>query len=297
MVLWKAGVQSARWVEIVRCDVGWYRRLVVLALFCNASAFAASAAKPARVDWQEPISEMTFVSVPAGCFLMGNREAVAYVEQMSGQPTSGIALPFDDERPQHQVCVNAFWLGQTEVTQAQWLKVMGEGGTSNAAPKQPVVSVTRSEAIRFAQRLTQLSGGQATYRLPTEAEWEYACRAGSPTELATSQGGLERFAWYAMEPGGKKTEPQVVGGLAANAFGLHDMLGNVWEWVADDYDAKGYAKHRLYNPLVRNKSADAVIRGASYRSMPVHVRCAKRSTYPVDQSMWTIGFRLLKEAK
>lgn len=256
-----------------------------------ALGIVAHAAEKAPASWREPATGMEFVQISKGCFQMGNRKAVAFREEFSGLPLSYHDSPFNDELPQHEACVDAFWMGRFEVRTEEWQRVMG-GQVQR--PGTPVANVTWKQAVTFAQKLSERSGGKYRYRLPTEAEWEYACRAGAASEIVPSQGELADRAWYGVEPDGLKGETQSTGKLAANAFGLHDMLGNVWEWVQDSYQSNAYASHGLYNPVVQAQGANKVIRGASYRSQPLHVRCAKRSHYSAAQGTGTIGLRLVR---
>jgi formylglycine-generating enzyme required for sulfatase activity len=156
-------------------------------------------------------SGIRLVRIPAGSFQMG----------------SNIRKP---EQPVHRVTVREFWLGATEVTQAQWQAVMGNNPSyfKKAGPDAPVEMVTWDDAQALVRTLTKLDRDW-TYRLPSEAEWEYACRAGVAAELYGP--GLE-IAWIQENSGGI-THP--VGQKRPNAFGLYDMLGNVPEWVQDSW--------------------------------------------------------------
>ena len=159
------------------------------------------------------------VRIPAGTFLMGSK-ADPFA---SSQPSA-------DEQPQHQVSVKAFAMGKYEVTQEQWYAVMGNLPSNFKGRSLPVEQVSWSDAQEFVRRLSAKTG--KTYRLPSEAEWEYAARAGSRTEwsFGDSQNELGRYAWFNANSG-NTTHP--VGEKLPNAFGLHDMHGNVWEWTED----------------------------------------------------------------
>ena len=141
--------------------------------------------------------------------------------------------------------------------------------------------------------LFRSSGGKQRFRLPTEAEWEYACRADSKVLQSQKPDAeeLNKAAWYQY----RQPKPTRVGSLEANAFGLHDMLGNVWEWVGDSYLADGYTRHPLYNPRIETNAPQRVIRGGSMRTELEQTRCTKRGHYPADESLDTIGFRLVRE--
>jgi formylglycine-generating enzyme required for sulfatase activity len=154
-----------------------------------------------------------FVNIPAGSFMMGSDDC------------------YSDEKPVHRVNVKAFRMGKYPITQKQYLAVMGDNPSNFKGDENcPVDSVTWDMAVEFCQKLSQRTG--QTVRLPSEAEWEYACRAGSTDRycFGDDEGKLGRYAWYDQNSE-KKTHP--VGKKSSNAWGLHDMHGNVWEWCED----------------------------------------------------------------
>lgn len=251
---------------------------------------APMAAQESPREWVEPRTGMAFVWVPKGCFTMGTSEKFSPggdTEWRHLLPKGGVDMTAD-EKPAHQVCVDGFWIGKHEVRVSDW--AMRPADPEVLGDALPVVGVSWGQAQDFAMRL---SDGTSLYRLPTEAEWEYACRAGAASEAFPSFDSLVDRAWY-EDNEGKQVSPRPVGQLAANAFGVHDMLGNVWEWVADDYQPDGYRQHTLYNPAVLTGGALKVIRGASHRSTHGVVRCANRSSYAADNGMTTIGVRLVR---
>jgi formylglycine-generating enzyme required for sulfatase activity len=156
---------------------------------------------------------MRFVEIPAGSFYMG----------------STVRKP---EQPIHKVQVRSFWMGVTEVTQAQWQAVMGSNPSyfKDAGPNAPVEMIAWDDAQGFVRKLEALEP-RRHYRLPSEAEWEYACRAGSKGE---TYGPVDEIAWVKENSGGT-THP--VAQKRPNAFGLYDMFGNVPEWVQDTWHA------------------------------------------------------------
>jgi formylglycine-generating enzyme required for sulfatase activity len=156
------------------------------------------------------------VYIPPGEFMMG-----------AEHPAHGRILANDTEKPIHRVRIAyGFYMSRYEITQAQWQVVMGNNPSYFKGPMLPVESVSFASAIRFTNKLNTLSDGY-NYRLPSEAEWEYACRAGTTGD---TYGDLDQIAWYS-DNSGLKTHP--VGKKQPNAFGLYDMLGNVWELCAD----------------------------------------------------------------
>ena len=171
---------------------------------------------------------MEFVKISAGEFMMGC--------------STGDTACKDAEKPQHRVRITkAFEMGKYEVTQAQWKAVMNANESVFVGDNNPVEMVTRAEAIDFAKRLTVRNDG-FTYRLPTEAEWEYAARAGT---TGATYGPLSDVAWFGKNSN-EETHP--VGGKKPNAWGLYDMLGNVREWTADTFLATYYASSPVDDP-------------------------------------------------
>ena len=203
------------------------RLITGLLLLASVSLASQSRdSRPAAVPARNAAG-MEFVRIEPGEFVMGCSE---------GDGECGA-----DERPAHRVRITrAFEIGKYEVTQAQWTSVMGSNPSSIKDDARPVESVTRPEAQEFLTRLNARNDGYR-YRLPTEAEWEYAARAGAtgPT------GPLDTFAWYA---GNSEDETHPVGTKAPNAWGLFDMLGNVREWVADLYAANYYSNGPTDDP-------------------------------------------------
>lgn len=262
---------------------------ITLIAFC---LFFSSLVAAEQETWVDPVTGMTFIAIPKGCFQMGSK-----VDNLSGF-NDGLKPYYQtitsDERPQHEVCLDAFWLAQFEVRASDWEKVL-----RSPAPKgsgsAPVGNISYQQAQQFAQHLTELSQGQSRFRLPTEAEWEYACRANSQDDVSPFHGNKTEFAWYSTKSQ-MTLQPKAVGQLKPNAWGLYDMLGNVWEWVEDSYQQQGYQQHSLYNPLIKTTQTDErVIRGASHRSDYVQIRCGNRSSYPADERLTQIGLRLVRQ--
>ena len=185
-----------------------------------------------------------FVSLPPGQFQMG----------CSGSPDD--CGP--DERPAHPVSIaSAFEIGKYEVTQAQWTAVMDGNPSHFQAPGLPVGNISWHAAQEFLARLNRADNSY-WYRLPTEAEWEYAARAGG---AGPSGGELPAVAWYGANSEGR---PHPVGTKLSNRWGLHDMLGNVWEWCADWYGSDYYAESPEADPRGPATGAKRVLRGGSW---------------------------------
>jgi formylglycine-generating enzyme required for sulfatase activity len=268
------------------------RLILMLALQLSASAHAAPKASAAPALWREPNTGMAFVALPKGCFQMGSTaKALDSINPLVKRLGSTLIA---DERPRHEVCVDPFYMGQTEVRASDWLKVMAQKPPAGRGAA-PAGAIKFEAAQEFARRLTALSKGKYRFRLPTEAEWEYACRAGDKQESQPFDGDRIEGAWYS-EGSRRVLQPSAVAQLPANAWGLHDMLGNVWEWVADGYQANGYNRHGLYNPLQKEAPNDEhVMRGASHRSEYMQVRCANRASYPATETLDQIGLRLVRQ--
>ena len=224
-----------------------------------------------------------FVWVPPGEFRMGSTSRHAD----------------SDEKPVTRVrLTRGFWLGKYEVTQAQWEAEMGSNPSDfqNCGGDCPVEQVSWNEVQEFIGRLNARSGGRR-YRLPTEAEWEYAARAGTETDtyagdITEPMGNdpvLNRIAWYGENSGGR-THP--AGRKAPNAFGLHDMLGNVWEWVGG---RKGrFPGGTVTDPSGPRTGSNRVVRGGSWNYSARYCRSANRyGDSPTDRYN-TLGFRLLR---
>jgi len=273
------------------------------------SPAAAVRAPQPSTAWTSPSTKMAFVRIEGGEFRMGS-------------PDHDLAAE-DDEKPQHRVRISPFLLGVTEVTQAQYVAVMGtnpshfckDGGgkdrvAGQATDRFPAEQVSWLDAVAFCNALSKRDGLKAYYdiagdnvrvpsakapgyRLPTEAEWEYACRAGATTEFSFGDDPreLKQYAWYGPNSSGTT---HVVGQKAPNGFGLYDMHGNVWEWCWDGYDGAYYKRSPVDNPPGASGPADRVIRGAGWDRDPRFCRSAGRVRFsPVIRSIH-LGFRVAR---
>jgi formylglycine-generating enzyme required for sulfatase activity len=213
----------------------------------------------------DPGSGMEFVLIPAGSFMMGSE---------SGDYNA---------KPAHRVQITKpFEMGKYEVTQAQWEKVMGSNPSEFKGDDLPVSSVLWEDVAKFISRLNDLNDGYR-YRLPTEAEWEYACRAGTTGDYA---GDLDEMAWYG-DNSGKRTHP--VGRNKPNAWGLYDMQGNVWEWCKDWYNDHYYSKSPESDPRGPDSGDERVIRGGSSLDDARWCTCTARFKFFPEKMIWAAG--------
>ncbi len=239
---------------------------------------------------------MRFIQVPAGSFTMGTVEVeAARMEFPEPKPDDVL-----DETPAHTVRISApFYLGETEVTQDAWYRVMENrpGAVDYWARDDwetlPMATASWYMAQRFVEELNKLDRDYR-YRLPTEAEWEYAARAGSHGLRPVAETELERHAWFIDNSG---DEPRPVASREANAFGLYDMLGNVWEWVADWYAADTYARSDATDPQGPGEGFAKVRRGGSYHCPIRLLRPGYRAANKPGTAYSVQGFRLVAERK
>lgn len=229
-------------------------------------------------EWREPVTGMAFVWVPGGCFQMGQTEAGKrqIIKDLGKEEYDRFYAA--DELPRHEVCVDGFWMGKHEVTNAQYRQFKSghdsgdQHGYSLNGRNQPVVEVSWEDTKAFAKWLARQNGGRNEFRLPTEAEWEYACRAGTRTErflgYDSSVDACNKYAKVDCGDGIIATSP--VGSFRANSFGLHDLLGNVWEWCDNRVD-----------------------RGGSWCDPPASASCASRRRYSRHRSN-CLGFRFVR---
>jgi formylglycine-generating enzyme required for sulfatase activity len=180
----------------------------------------------------------------------------------------------DDEKPLHTVKITkGFYMGAFEVTQGQYQKVMGNNPSNfKGEDNLPVETVSWDAAVEFCKKLSQKEG--KTYRLPTEAEWEYACRAGTTTKFSfgEDESRLGEYAWYAQNSGDKT---HAVGEKKPNAWGLYDMAGNVWEWCNDSYLSR-YGSSPTNNPASPTGGGFRVIRGGGWFYFAYYCRVSCR---------------------
>jgi formylglycine-generating enzyme required for sulfatase activity len=213
------------------------------------------------------------VKVPGGSFQMG-------------------AADITNATPVHEVQLDSFLIGRYPVTQEQWVAVMGSNPSHfKTSIYNPVEQVSYDDVQRFISRLNQLTG--RNYRLPTEAEWEYAARSGGKNETwagTSSESDLVNFAWF-LNNSGKTTHP--VGMKNPNGLGIYDMSGNVWEWCSDWYDPGYYRFSPVQNPQGPSTGSGRVDRGGGWSFGPSYARASDRGNNSPGLRINRVGFRLV----
>lgn len=240
-------------------------------------------------------ADATMVLVPAGNYQMGDDNA-------NYEP---------NERPARTVAINAFFISKTEVTQALYQSVIGANPSHNKGDRRPVENVTWFEALEFCNALSRRDGYTEVYsditgnlqadfsadgyRLPTEAEWEFACRGGTTTPYYTgsSKADLEKAGWYSGNANGTTHD---VSDLEANTHGIHDMHGNVFEWCWDWFSAAYYQQGENNNPRGPSGGEERVCRGGSYFVFEYGCRSSFRSMLTPQYKSRDIGIRLARTA-
>ena len=219
------------------------------------------------------------------------------------------------EKPVHDVTLSDYYIGKYQVTQKEWQEVMGNNPSSFKGDNLPVESVSWYDAVEFCNKKSRAEGltlcytgsGKSTkcnfsangYRLPTEAEWEYAARGGVKTQNSASykysgSNNIDVVAWY-WDNASKKTHS--VGGKKANELGIYDMTGNVSEWCNDWYDSSYYKNSPKNNPQGASSGSPRVHRGGSWYHGARLCRVANRYGNRPDRSDCYLGFRLLRSSK
>jgi len=258
------------------------RQFLVLA---TSLAFLAASARGAYADDNPimppaPIKPMEFVLIKGGCFKMGD--------------TFGDGAA--NERPVHEVCVKDFYLGRYPVTQIQWAGRMGLNPSKEAdcGITCPVENVSWNDAQEFIAKMSQRDG--LAWRLPTEAEWEYAARSGGKSEKwagTSDEAKLDDYAWY-YNNAQYRTHP--VGEKKPNGLGLYDMSGNVWQWMSDWYDERYYAVSPKDQPQGPATGRLHTLRGGYWGDLPRFVRVTRRiGLLPTARAAGS-GFRVARSA-
>lgn len=252
----------------------------------NQPAPSTNTTTPQPTPASSSSAEPEMVLIKGGCFNMGSPESEP--ERQSNET-------------QHQVCVDDFYLGKYEVTQAQWQAIMGSNPLEFQGDNMPIEQVSYLDIQQFIARLNQQTN--KTYRLPTEAQWEYAARAGTSTPfytgdcIHTQQANYDGNSDYnncGAKTGVYKKSTVAVGSYPANAWGLYDMAGNVWEWTCSAYDENygGSEKQCFSN---NDAKTYRVLRGGSWNVKEYGLRSAGRSYDTSDtRNSYGVGFRLAR---
>ncbi len=265
--------------------------------------------RKAGTVWEEAATKMEFVWIPAGVFTMG-----ASLTDPNRK---------EEEGPEHEVQLDGFWLGKYPLTWGKWRRIMGDypaGLFMNSKANHPVERITWRDTQIFLDKFGRMIGTPYTFRLPTEAEWEYAARAGVRDlpilQKSTLQFGAEHLTDQAWFRDNARGQSHPVGEKRANGWGLHDMLGNVWEWVSDRYQADYYWKSPRVNPQgpepsdlrVTHSSSSAnrlnkasgpremrVARGGGFNSAPQECWPTSRLRVAENSALVTLGLRLVRQ--
>ena len=258
------------------------------ACLCLVVAILVVACAEPRPTWTESATGIEFVLLPAGELEMGSPESEVGHEAVESLHRVRLSRPI--------------FFGRNEVTQGQWLQVMGTQPSRflDCGRDCPVENVDAFEVERFLVRLRELTG--EPFRLPTEAEWEYACRAGTTTPFSTGanltseQANYDGRYPYAGFPAGTfRDRPAPAGSYPPNPWGLFDLHGNVWEWCRDDFCP--YPSGESTDPVGSCDSGLRVIRGGSWTFNGDSARCAVRYTHRPEDEGPSLGFRLVRDAE
>ena len=247
----------------------------------KAKANASKTATPKTVT-PKPKPSTPSVSIPF------KEPEMVYVEGSSFQMGSN---DYDNEKPIHSVTLSSFSIGKYEVTQALWRSVMGKNPSNFKGDNLPVEQVSWDDIQRFLQKLNAKTG--KNYRLPTEAEWEYAARGGNKSNSFKFSGSntVGDVAWYGSNSDSKT---HTVGGKTANELGIYDMSGNVWEWCSDRYDENYYKNSPSQNPKGATSGSSRVLRGGSWYTYAYNCRVANRLLNDPSIRDNLFGFRVCR---
>ena len=250
--------------------------IINLLVSCCTSPHNETQIKDQPHQGQNPFELTDFVYIPAGSFMMGSDAPEAY----------------PDEQPVHEVRLSqSFYMGATEVTQAQWMAVMGTNPSQFEGAQRPVDNVGMHDIEQFLDALNGLMDCSGCYRLPTEAEWEYAARAGSstPYSFGSDVASLDLYAWFS---GNANFTTHPVAQKQPNDWGLYDMHGNVYEWVQDRYGP--YDTDVITDPTGPSTGEAFVLRGGSWTDDAREQRLTYRDYYAPDHRHNFFGFRLVR---
>lgn len=217
---------------------------------------------------------------------------------MGAQSSNSDGINYDvnaavDESPVHYVSLDDFYIGETEVTQELWYVVMGNNPSDFKSPKRPVENVSFYDCQEFIKQLNELTG--LVFKLPTEAQWEYAARGGKNTNnfIYSGSDAIDDVAWYYGNLNSSAMMTQIVGTKMANELGIYDMTGNLYEWCQDWYSDVYYQNSEINNPSGPLCGNNRVIRGGSFYFIEEYCRVSSRYYEKPDNKNNSIGFRLV----
>lgn len=219
--------------------------------------------------------KLEMVLIPAGKFMMGSDKG--------------------GEKPAHEVTITKpFYMGKFTVTQAQYQQVIGSNPSKFKGAENPVDSISWEVAQKFCAKASEIT--KMTITLPTEAQWEYACRAGSKTAYynGDTEADLEKAGWYSVNA---KDTTHPCGKKEPNAWGLYDMHGNIWQWCMDWHDSTYYAKSPKEDPQGPESGATRVMRGGTYDTTAYGCRSAYRYSFEPARKFENMGFRVIAVTK
>jgi formylglycine-generating enzyme required for sulfatase activity len=222
------------------------------------------------------------VVIPAGSFVMGTPDSARASDNDSSN---------DKEKPARTIAMTSFALGKYEVTQEEWIAVMGDNPSENTGTRIPVDHVSWEMAQQFVEKLSKLTGKK--YRLPSEAEWEYAARAGTTKEFHDSDdpAALDAYAWFRANSG---MEVHSVGSKRPNRFGLYDMHGNVWEWTQDCWNPDYKGAPATQAAWEQGNCELRINRGGAWVSTARMLRSAFRSRFSSTLKSPYFGLRVAR---
>jgi len=270
-------------------NLSLFGSVLLLFFLYSFNCLADEGKKPdyAGKSYIEPVTGIEMVYVPGGCFEMGCGD---WMDECR-----------EDEKPAHKVCLDGFYIGKYEVTQGQWQKIMdGNPSDYKAGDNHPVEMVSWPDVEEFIRKLNVEGTGKMHFRLPTEAEWEYAARSGGEKEKYSGGNTNESGLWHDFVPGKKTFYPEgrqtwPVGTAKPNGLGLYDMSGNVAEWVEDWYAKDYYSRSPQKNPQGPDSSKRKVYRGGTYMNRTNDKRTTNRNSAKPGWLCLDLGFRLVAE--
>ncbi len=260
------------------------KKIFLISMLIVAAASVSFSSECSMEEWKvdlpgmkEDAKPLIMVKIPAGSFMMGSPASEEGHEE--------------NEAPLHKVTISKdFYLGKYEITQEQWLALMKKNPSTEEDANFPVNRVSWNDCQEFIKKLNKLTGKKG-FRLPTEAEREYACRAGTSTKVYfgadPSDEEYEKHAWLRTNSEG---ELHVVGSLKSNPWGLYDILGNVWEWCSDWYGP--YKAGDQTDPQGPETGTEKVFRGGSWMARPIWIRAADRGKFTPENRRNTGGLRV-----